>query len=500
MILGSRESFLICNYAYIADNWTVKHLNHVLNLTWAARAKWYHIGLGLELTPGDLDSIRSSHDDVDTRYTETIKKWLIRGKNTDCKSLSDALRQPTVDHRQLADSVYNIDVKALPSLTRGSEESFPHLELKDMNQQERTKLMIKLSDDAEKINVHFSRFITYIIESFEKRNLSPRTLARRIIQYNTSMLDTCSDQLMNAKFIDDIVIELRKRRYITLFNHHLLEYVVQNIGEGNEKKELESFRKQFKEYCERSVCEVPKDLFDDVPNNRVKFAVKISKHALKDSFPTTATSESQSTCMTDRVVERSSQKLGLTINDTLTTLGKLAKVLGLECDTLCLAGAIPGCTKIIISIPKSVAENTFPKIESNSDVAQLESSGICIVCGPPGRPKAVQITSTSVKLTWTRPEYQIKNIKKYLIFMKSASHAKSEWESVQTIGQEETITVTDLHQRGCTFVFKVCAISDSGEGVESEESEMVALAGMQSMLLGYICMHVYSPVASTGTG
>ena len=62
------------------------------------------------------------------------------------------------------------------------------------------------------------------------------------------------------------------------------------------------------------------------------------------------------------------------------------------------------------------------------------------------------------------------------------------WEPLKTTGLEElTITITEIAKRASSFIFKVCAVGDFGEGVESEESEKVQLlSGMSSVITVHI--------------
>ena len=53
-----------------------KDLGKVLKDTFAARSKWYYIGLELEVEASELDAIKANNSDVDDCYLETLKCWL----------------------------------------------------------------------------------------------------------------------------------------------------------------------------------------------------------------------------------------------------------------------------------------------------------------------------------------------------------------------------------------------------------------------------------------
>ena len=467
----------------IADHWTLKDLHHVLNIAWCARAKWYHIGLGLQLTAGDLDSIRMTHhDNVDNCFTETVKTWLKMGKNTNSKFLAKALGQPCVNYGHLAESILVPDCKIPePALQQDDPETqdlFPYLQTDSLSLsvEEATRLKVQLNDDAEQIMTKFSTFILSITKSFKRRGLSPEELASHILHicprdsFTRPLLDA-SDKLLDVKSIDRIMLELRRSRYLTFFNYHILEYVVEELGTDSEKKIFESYLKSFKAFCKRSLFEVPQYLFDKHPSNGIRFAVKVSDD-FKNSFQSSASGlTTLESVPSDQATKVSSKTLGLSVNDSMKVLGKLAKVLDVKVGTFCITDAKPGCTTLVVSIPKSI----LPQMSANPNVAALEASGISLLCGPPGKPQAVEVTTDSVVLTWTKPDYEIRSLKKYQVYFRSASSKRSEWEIVETTGLEERIAVTDLRRRGHMFVFKVRALSDSVEGLESEESEYVVL-------------------------
>ena len=63
----------------------------------------------------------------------------------------------------------------------------------------------------------------------------------------------------------------------------------------------------------------------------------------------------------------------------------------------------------------------------------------------------------------------------YAVDFQPCTDTTTLWERVQTNGPEETITITDLIKGDLPFVFKVCVITASGEGAESEISDEIML-------------------------
>lgn len=360
-----------------------------------------------------------------------------------------------------------------------AQDLFPNLQLGHFGEspQEVTKIKFQLIEAAENIQFEFSSFICNLIQSFEERKLPAKKLARDFVNLpglsSISKDDHSYKEIMNSHSIDDIMKELCDKRYISLFNYHLLEKVIKKIGTKTEKEAFEHYFASFQKYCERSIFEVPQTMFDKLPKG-VKFGLKVNDD-IQRNFPSAALN-SEAGEDNDEVVAYSSKVLGLSINDTINIVGKLAKTLNLEVGTFCIVNATRGCTKIIVSVSKSIAENILMQVDKNPGMEELKSSGIHVVCGPPGKPQATEITATSIKLKWTKPDFDIESINKYVVFFRPAIGKVKTWEPLEITEIEElTMNITEITNRASIVNFKVYAVGNFGEGVESEESERVQL-------------------------
>ena len=71
-----------------------------------ARAKWYDIGIELEISTGTLKSIKAMYDGPSECLREMLDTWLKQvDPKPSWKVLITALEQPTVGEKQLADSL-----------------------------------------------------------------------------------------------------------------------------------------------------------------------------------------------------------------------------------------------------------------------------------------------------------------------------------------------------------------------------------------------------------
>ena len=87
---------------------SITDLGTVQRKTWEARAKWYNIGLELDIDPGTLDTIIGNNDDIDNRFRVMLVTWLkmVNPKPT-WEALAEALRSPTVGCEHLAEQVFH---------------------------------------------------------------------------------------------------------------------------------------------------------------------------------------------------------------------------------------------------------------------------------------------------------------------------------------------------------------------------------------------------------
>lgn len=90
--------FSVCHNAVLSINC----LRDLLNKVWGASSEWYNIGLGLDLSINELDCISQQEKRPQDCFREMLKKWLRKTVNPHKSQLINALRQPSVDHQQLA--------------------------------------------------------------------------------------------------------------------------------------------------------------------------------------------------------------------------------------------------------------------------------------------------------------------------------------------------------------------------------------------------------------
>ena len=83
---------------------TISDLAKVQSKIWAARTKWYNLGLLLGVRVDTLDAIQYNHStDCDQCFTDMIKEWLRASHlQRTWEALAEALESPQVGQSNLA--------------------------------------------------------------------------------------------------------------------------------------------------------------------------------------------------------------------------------------------------------------------------------------------------------------------------------------------------------------------------------------------------------------
>ena len=65
--------------------------------------QWYYLGLQLKVRTETLDTIRAQFSDSKYQLLEMLKTWLTTSDNTSWRTLTDALRNQSVNEYRMAD-------------------------------------------------------------------------------------------------------------------------------------------------------------------------------------------------------------------------------------------------------------------------------------------------------------------------------------------------------------------------------------------------------------
>ena len=459
-------------------------LSKVRNVLWDARSKWYDIGVELEFKVGDLDAIKCAHrDDVGQCLTDMIARWLSRNDPKPYwTTLCDALLKPAVGRGDITESIQVLfsstsqtDAAVIPVPADSNTQKafscpcgkctwndylqnqnqcqcyFPHLDVRHLNKNDREMLQHKLYKDVSRIMQLFSDLYLDTIDSFEQRHVDPAKVARAITSIAPSEPRTPELDTIEDKSSIDSVLGPLQHTYVTFFDHSILEYVIDRHGSEEDKKKLGNFLKEFNEYCQRNVFEVPQIIFGQIPCENKKFIIKID----------------------DKHLESAQFRL----HDLKIVQRKLADALNINICSLNIRRVDKGCIKVIASCPISIADVALSQLNSNHNNNSLKAQGIHIMPGPPGKPKLSHVSATVISLCWSKPEYCSEDIQRYIVSYKRANDPVIDrWERIETSNNESNFNFeVDQYISDVSFVFKVNAINEYGEGNESCESDAIEL-------------------------
>ena len=359
---------------------STKNFKEVINAVWPARLHWYLIGVQLDLQIVQLNIIRQNHHRIpDECIVDMLQTWLNQEGAT-WKELISALKHETVGCGQVASSIAaslklelesTEDVEILDSsaavispvttLANDSENdpldsdspsstvsSFENLDTSTLTNKESIRLKARLRKDTRKIITHFSDLVLYMRRSFKQKNFDPQDLATTVKGIAKREPETHSLQesmnLSAVTSIDVLVDKLQNENYISFINYHLVEYMISRYGSEEDKRKFAYYETKFKEYCKRSVFEVPQDVFGCVPSDGVKLAFKVTEEVV-NNLPSNHTQvEDDEDASDNPTAEASSKDLKLSLGDVLFIQEKVSETFDLDVGSLVLLGASRGCS------------------------------------------------------------------------------------------------------------------------------------------------------------
>ena len=84
----------------------IDDLRDVIELTWEARTQWYNVGLGLGISPDNLDVIhRNSQGDCSVCHRQMFIEWLRNHLQPTWSLLAGALKSRLVGMADLAEKI-----------------------------------------------------------------------------------------------------------------------------------------------------------------------------------------------------------------------------------------------------------------------------------------------------------------------------------------------------------------------------------------------------------
>ena len=358
----------------------------------------------------------------------------------------------------------------------------------DLKPADKIDLEARLITDAEVIREEFALLCWQVRDSFEQRDIKPRTLASALLDLTINedlsngnsgipLLKEKEEALMSAKSVHDTFDVLRP--HMNFFNYEILQFLIKGKGSKDDKMALSSFLKNFEEFCKRHVFEVPFTVYSNGQNSnnpimQQRLHVKVTRH-FKAALLTQGASESVPTPSDSTQLEKiCSNTLGINLEDAKNIQRKLAQILNLKPSSLFLDSISEGSVILTFLLPGS---KSLTGLDTNPEIALLSCNGlrVTVLCGPPGKPELKELTTKDVIVQWSPPEYGCDTLAKYILYyQKQCEQETSEWQMIKLNSLETHTCVPDLND-GDTYVFKICTVSDVGTLQYSNESDPMIL-------------------------
>ena len=340
-----------------------------------------------------------------------------------------------------------------------------------LNPDDEADLEQQLTMRAEDMGEKFAELLFSTEESFRCQGLSPQQLVSGVlaltVHKNQSigkpLLKREKKKLANAQDIRTVFAILSP--HMTFFNYEILKILIKQLGSKKDRRKLQTYLHHFRNFCRRSVFEIPKDSLGHSPEKSVGqkyFHVLITKE-FKSALLAKNTSSTSQIC---------APRLGISLNDAKYVQRKLSKVLKLNPTSLYLDFVSPGSTVLTFLLPEDVS---LAGLDTDPEIIALSSNGIHLLCGPPGKPQPKEFTSNSLVVHWSQPEYGLPSLAKYILYYQkkcSETTPLSEWQKLELSSLETHARVPNLKD-GDTYVFKICAVSDAGTLQYSHESDSI---------------------------
>ena len=233
----------------------------------------------------------------------------------------------------------------------GKKALFPYLDFSGLDENDRIDLEDRLVTETMEIKIYFSKFLLQVIKSLGQSStpldmfkISILSLEAFTDNIGVKVLDK-EDQLKieAAKTISEVFVTLCK--YISFINYHIIEHIIDQHGTARDRSLLDKYLTKFREFCKRSIFEVPLS----TPNTRKTAKV----FALK---------------CTDVVA---------TMEGVLRLKGRIAKCFGLRSSALHLYTFKKGCVELHFLISVAVFEHILPV--SSSQHSALSEIGVKVL-------------------------------------------------------------------------------------------------------------------------
>ena len=206
----------------------------------------------------------------------------------------------------------------------------------------------------------FWRLHSRVYESLRVRSVPVDRLVAHLLLLDTfdpvskhaqkPLLQTFSQEFQNADSIEKVLCIIKE--YISFFNYHVIEHIVDRLGTDQDRVELQNYKKAFDEYSKRRVYECPPEYGPKSNADHADLLVKL-----------------------DSVYEK------YTVKELKKFEYRLSKIFCVQSQSvLRLCRVEEGCLQLIFQVPSFVQQEIFP-LSSEQESALAAEGVIRLTCG-----------------------------------------------------------------------------------------------------------------------
>ena len=241
-----------------------------------------------------------------------------------------------------------------------SESSFPYLDLSGLTHEQQQELRGRFQFESKEIMMRFQKLVSSTIKSFKRRNVPLDELVSHVMtlgafdpvfkEPQVPLFQYCFQRLEAADTIPKVFLALKD--YLSFFNYHILEHIIEELGTEEDKAELLRYKEDFNQYAKRRVFECPPKLGP------------VSDADIADIF-----------------VKVDSQYDNYTVKQIEEFRQKLSKILHLSSQgILRLCRVDKGCFQLMFQVPTFVQQEIFP-LSRQQEMALATVGVIRLTCG-----------------------------------------------------------------------------------------------------------------------
>ena len=238
--------------------------------------------------------------------------------------------------------------------------TFPCLNLRDMNEDEREMLHRKLYCESVNIMKKFRKLFSATTKSLKDRKVPiPEILCELVglgslsptYDYSKNLPFGCQlPELRKAENTDEVMLCIGE--YCSFFYFEMLECIIDNLGTAQDKTNLKKYKEEFQKYAERHVFECPSEICEMTKRGHISMFV-----TLDDAYK------------------------NCNVSNIHLFVSNLEDVLNISSGSgLKLCRIEPGSLKLTFQLPLSVLQDIFP-LSSEQEVALAGLGVMQLSCG-----------------------------------------------------------------------------------------------------------------------